>query len=80
MFKNIKFIIKQWMLKYNYRIAVKEANRRKNHSGKKQCVIKWQGGFAVVEYQRLKQLHSEGKFKTGLNFRELKQHVLYSTI
>lgn len=37
------------------------------------------GKFVIVERQELKRLHLAGKFKRGLNVREVEAAALYTT-
>ncbi len=63
----------------NFRIAVKHAIKLKNHTGLKHMVILWQGKYAVVTKQRMKELYNQGYFKKGLNFREVMALALFTT-
>ena len=52
----------------NFRIAVKHAIKLKNHTGLKHMVILWQGKYAVVTKQRMKELYNQGYFKRASTF------------
>lgn len=72
-------LVRILVMRQNLRIAVRTANRRQAKTFKIQMVYLMQGRFVIVERQELKRLYHQGKFKRGLNLRQVESMALYKT-
>lgn len=79
MFSIIIQSIKRWKQQKDFNEAVKLANRTTAKTGRKQMVFLFDGEYKVCDHQTLKALWHAGKFKKGVNYKDVKQHALYTT-
>ncbi|MGN6604552.1 MAG: hypothetical protein ACTHK8_18985 [Ginsengibacter sp.] len=75
----IKLFIKRWANRRSYKIARKEADRRRAKDFKKYLVIYLNGEFRCVSKQHLKTLHKNKVFKKGVPFHKIEKYAVYST-
>jgi hypothetical protein len=71
---------KKWRRAQNFKAAVKLANKTTAKTGRKQMVFLIDGKFQVCDHQKLKALWHLGTFKKGVNYKDIKQHAVYTTM
>lgn len=75
----LKKLLIRWANRRSYRLAVKEADKKRAMTFKKYFVIFLAAEFQVVSKQRLKDLQKKKFFKPGISFRKLEKMAVYTT-
>lgn len=71
--------LQKWIKLQNFKAAVRKANYLQAKTFKIHLVYLMDGRFVVVERQELKRLYHAGKFKRGMNLRDIENAALYKT-
>lgn len=72
-------LIRNFIFRWRYKRAVKDADRKHAHDGRKYFVFVWNGKPIVLSKKETRVLHSKNCFKRGLTVQDIYAKAVYVT-